>query len=394
MTATDTRTEADELVGRAAALSAVLRERAAATAAARRLPVETISDVRRDGLLKVIQATRNGGYGLGMRAHIDVVSTLARGCGSTAWVVGVTHAHSWVLSHFPVEAQDETYGTDPDTLISAVVGPRGRAERTGDGYRLTGVWPFASGSEHADWLLLGGAVFEGGEQVDEGEFLVPRAAVSYRDDWFVTGLAGTGSCTVSVDGVDVPAHRFLSMPVLMSGQTPGAALHDGWTHRFPAVPVLVLALAGPALGMARQALEDFAGVIGQKLIAYTGYIQREHTTTHLMLAEAAAKIDQAEFHLYRTADALDATAAAGGFPDPVERARMRLDASEAVRLCLNAVELLWRGTGGTGLHTSNPIGLQLANLQAMNVHGALSLDTARELYGRMLLGLGPDTPLL
>lgn len=387
---------ATELLERAQDLALILRERAGDTAQQRRLPAETIADLRHTGLLKVLQAKRSGGYQLGMREHLDVVAALARGCGSTSWVVGVTHAHSWMMSHFPEQAQDETYGADPDTFISAVIAPRGRAVRTESGYRVSGVWPFASGSENADWLFLGAAVFEGDseEPIDEGEFLVPSSAVTYRDDWHVTGLAGTGSCTVELHDVEVPTHRYLSMAAIVTAQSPGAELHEGWTHRFAGVPVLVLALAGSALGMARQALEDFPTVIGEKSIAYTEYVQRDHTTTHLTMATATAKVDQAEFHLYRAADGMDETAKAGGFPEDLHRAQMRSDAAEAVKLCLNAVEMVWKATGGSGLYKTNPLGLALANLQAMSVHGALNSETASELHGRMLMGLGPDTPLL
>lgn len=384
------------LLDRATDLAASLRERAGDTAQNRRLPKETVEDLRRSGLLKVLQAKRNGGYELGMREHLDVVSALARGCGSTSWVVGVTHAHSWMMSHFSEEAQDETYGVDSDCFISAVIGPRGRAVRTDSGYRVSGVWPFASGSEHAEWLFLGGAVFEGDsdEPIDVGEFLVPASDVKFRDDWHVTGLTGTGSCTVELTDVEVPLHRYLALEAISTAQSPGASLHSGWTHRFAGVPVLVLALAGSSLGMARQALDDFPGVIGEKVIAYTDYVQRNHTTTHMTMSSATAKVDQAEFHLYRAADGMDSIAQAGGFPNDLHRAQMRFDAAEAVRLCLGAVEQVWKATGGSGLYKTNPLGLALANLQAMSVHGALNTETASELYGRMLMGLDPDTTLL
>ncbi|WP_419865008.1 hypothetical protein [Candidatus Poriferisodalis sp.] len=327
-----------------------------------------------------------------MRTHLDVISTLAEGCGSTAWVAGVTHAHSWMMSHFPQAAQDETYGVDPDTLISAVIAPRGRAERQADGsFRLSGFWPFASGSEHAQWLFIGAEVFDGSEMVDAGDFLVPSGEITYLDDWFVTGLAGTGSCSVTLEDHPVPAHRFLSLPALIAGQTPGRGLHDGWQPGLAAFPVLILALAGGALGLARSALGSFPEVIGGKTITYTDYIQREYPSTHLMVAQATAQVDQAQFHLYRAADRMDDAARSGALLDIVERVRVRADAAEAVAMCMESVKSLFQATGGSGLRASNPIGLALADLQAMCMHGGLALEPARALYGRVLLGLEPDT---
>ena len=43
--------------------------------------------------------------------------------------------------------------------------------------------------------------------------LLCHAAVTIKDDWYAAGLTGTGSCTVVVDGLDIPEHRFLSFPV-------------------------------------------------------------------------------------------------------------------------------------------------------------------------------------
>ena len=164
-----------------------LRARAEQANADRRLPEENIKALRQAGSFKVLQSSRNGGLGLGVRDHLDVISTLARGCASTAWVAGVVHAHSWLLSHFPAEGQDDVYGDDPDAVVSAVIGPRGRAVKTADGFRLEGVWPFASGSERADWLLLGAVVVDGDTSCRRGRLHrpdvgrhVPRRLVRHR----------------------------------------------------------------------------------------------------------------------------------------------------------------------------------------------------------------------
>ena len=67
--------------------------------------------------------------------------------------------------------------------------------------------------------------------IDEGDFAVPSASIERKDDWFVNGLTGTGSSSVSVENLDVPAHRYLSLPGLIMGNSPGASLHEGWAQR-------------------------------------------------------------------------------------------------------------------------------------------------------------------
>jgi len=393
---TETSVSASDAAWRARELIPELRERAAQTALDRRLPVTNIDALRRSGALKTIQAKRNGGYALGIRSHLDVMSALGRGCGSTAWVAGVVQAHSWLASHFPEQGQDDIYGGSPDTIVSAVIGPRGKATRTADGFHLEGVWPFGSGCERADWLLLGGIVFDGdGNEVDQGDFMVPASSVTIKDDWYVSGLTGTGSCTMVITGVDVPAHRFLSLPGLIMGNSPGAHLHgDDWVQRCAPVPVLTIALCGGAIGIARQALDDFPAAIKGKVIAYTADPQEPHPFTHIRIGDAASRIREGELLLYSVADELDTAAQANVEVPFLRRAEMRSDCATAVRRLLEGVEILFRESGATGVRTSSPMNRAMADLQAINNHGLLKLETNQEMYGRLLLGLEPNTPLI
>ena len=387
---------ASDAAERARELIPELRERAAQTALDRRLPLANVDALRRSGSLKTIQAKRNGGYALGIRSHLDVMSALGQGCGSTAWVAGVVQAHSWLTSHFPEQGQDDIYGGNPDAIVSAVIGPRGKATRTADGYRLEGVWPFGSGSERAHWLLLGGIVFDDdGNELDQGDFIVPVSDVTIKDDWYVSGLAGTGSCTMVVTGVDVPAHRFLSLPGLIMGNSPGENLHgDDWVQRCAPVPVLTIALCGGAIGIAKQALADFPSVIKGKTIAYTADPQEPHPFTHIRLGDAASRIREGELLLYSVADELDATAQANEEVAFLRRAEMRNDCATAVRRLLEGVEILFRESGATGVRTSSPINRALADVQTINNHGLMKLETNQEMFGRLLLGLEPNTPLI
>lgn len=385
---------ARDVVARTRELVPELRERADQTALDRRLPQANIDALRQAGSLKVVQAQRNGGLGLGFRAHLDVISALGEGCGSTAWVAGVVHAHSWLLSHFPGEGQDDVYG-DPDTVVAAVIGARGQAVRHGDGFRLSGVWPFGSGCERSQYLLLGAkAVDASGAPVDEGVFAVPTSAVTVRDDWHVVGLTGTGSCTVEVTDLEVPAHRFLSMPGLMQGRSPGAALQTGWVHRCAPVPVLTIALCGPALGIARRALADYPGVVAGKTIAYSSGLQTAHPLTHIRVADAATRIEEASLLLYRVADQIDDAGRAGADLDLLTRARMRMDCAQSVRRCLEAADILFKESGASGVRTTNPLGRAVADLTAINNHGLLKLETNQEMYGRLLMGQEQNTPLI
>lgn len=395
MTMVEAGIEAD-LIARTRAIIPELAARAEETAALRRVPEENIRLMQSAGSLKIIQAKRNGGYGASMRTHLEVVASLAEGCGATAWVAGVTMAHSWLLSHFPAQAQDEAY-SNPDNVVAAVIGPRGVAVQHDDGFTLSGFWPFASGNRNSEWLLLGGVVKnEAGEVIDEGDFLVPTSAVTQLDDWFVNGLTGTGSSSVKVENLHVPAHRFCSLGAVVMGQSVGASLHgaDEWNIRCAPVPVLALALTGSAIGIARQALRDFPNLVRGKTIAYTADDQYSHPLTHIQAGNAAMLIHEGELILFHCADQIDEAAREGRELDFNTRARMRLDCAQGVRRLLEGVEVLFHASGASGIRLASPLTRAIADLRAINQHGLLNLETNQELYGRIVLGLPQNSPLI
>lgn len=386
----------DGLVERAERLVPELRERIATAERLRRLPDENVASVRAAGLFKILQARSLGGYEESLRTHIDVVATLASGCAATGWCAGVIHAHSWLMGLFPWQAQSDAFGTDPDAIISAVISPRGTAKRVNGGYLLNGFWPFCSGCEHAQFLLLGGAVHEdGGSTVDEGDFLVPVADITIKDDWNVVGLRGTGSCSIVANNAFVPAHRYLSLPAVIAGEAPGLKRQEGWLYRAAAVPVLALAITPAALGIAEAALAAFTNRLPGREVAYTQReVQIDMPVTHMQVAEAATKISTARLTLYHCADEIEAAARASETMAFAKRARVRMDCAWAVRLCLEGVEILMLASGGSGISDKNPVQGAWRDLHAINMHGLLNLHTNQEMYGRVLLGLRPNTPLI
>lgn len=386
----------DDLVARAQSLLPQLRENTAEAERMRKMAPASVEAVRKAGLLKVLQASRYGGHQQSLRTHIDTIATVGRGCSATAWCMGVIQAHSWLMAHFPKAAQDETYGANPDTIISAVILPRGQIRQVKEGYVLNGVWPFASGSQYADWLLLGGAVLNAKDEViDEADVLVPVSDVTIKDDWNVVGLRGTGSCTVVAKDVRIPAHRYLSLRGLIGGDTPGIDQHDGWLYKSAAVPVLTLALAPCGLGIARSALDAFIQRLPGREVAYTDReVQMDMPVTHLQVAEASTKIDAAETLLHRVADDVESAARKGGMMEFKRRARARADIAFAVRQCLEAVEVLYLASGGSGIVEGSTLGRAWRDMHAVSMHGMLNLQTNMEMYGRVVLELKPNTPLI
>lgn len=387
---------AEEIVGRARALVPALKARAGEAEILRRLPPESVRLVKDAGLFRVLGRSSTGGYEMSLRTHLDVIAALAEGCSATAWVTGVAHAHSWIMGHMSSDAQLDVYGKDPDALVAGVIGPRGKAVEQKDGsYLLSGFWPFGSGAERSSWLLLGAKGFDAnGDVIGDFDFLVPVSDVEFKDDWFVSGLQGTGSCSLVAEDVPVPAHRALRFDAMLERQI--ATYSDPEVPaltKSQAVPVLSLALCGPALGTARAALAEFLRILPNKKLMYTSHIAHEWIPNQVTLGYAASLIHAAELILYRIADDIDEYARREE-EMPIEiRGRIRTDCSLAVRFCLDAVDRLFMNSGASALATSSPLQRAARDLKAMNMHGLLLLETSAEISGRILLGLGSNSPV-
>src|ERR1700719_1187412 len=95
-----------ELLQRAEALVPVLRARAGKAEEVRRLPDEAIEDLHRTGLFRILQPNRVAGSELLFRAIVELVATIGRGDGSTAWVLANLAAHHLLLGMWSPRAHD------------------------------------------------------------------------------------------------------------------------------------------------------------------------------------------------------------------------------------------------------------------------------------------------
>ena len=394
--ATETLT-AEEIRARAESIIEDLKKYADRAEADRRLCRESVEMIRTNGLLRTVQPRSCGGHELPFRSYIDVLAAVGEGCSATAWVLGVWHAHSWLMGHFPEQAQRDVYADNPDTFVSAVIAPRGKAVRQSDGsHILNGFWPFGSGCEHSQWLILGAEIFdESGEKIDEADLLMPTAAIDILGDWNVAGLQGTGSHSLVAKDVRVPAHRYLSLPPLIEREAP--AYKDegtGWVTLSQAVPVLAICLVGGALGVARAALKEFKRLIPGKLVPYTSHVAEDWIPVQAALGSAAAEIHAAELVMYGMADDIDRYARQNEAMPMEMRGRIRMDCCLSVKMLLDAVDKLYHYAGAGALSLKNTLQRASRDLHATNMHALLMYDASAEIYGRILLGKGSNSPII
>ena len=225
-------TDQMELVRRAVDLVPVLQDRAQNTEQLRRIPQETIDELRAAELMRAAQPVRFGGLGLDVSVISSVAAELGRGCGSTAWCYAIWSNLICLVGMFPEQAQVDYWAKSSDTLISTGFNPsQAKLVSVPGGYQLSGRWDFASGCDAASWVLVGGKGPKGTLLL-----MVPKSDYVIEDTWFVSGLRGTGSKDILVEDIFVPKHRSLLMADMGSAQTPGRWIHDAIHYRSEPCP--------------------------------------------------------------------------------------------------------------------------------------------------------------
>ncbi len=382
-----------ELRRRAEAMVPVLRERAAKTEALRRLPDETIADLHKSGLFRMLQPARVGGSELSYTAMIEIAAIIGSGCGSTAWVLNNLASHHWMLGYWPKAAQDEIWDPSPDTLIgSAFIFPGGRARKVEGGYRLSGRWPFSSGVDPSAWNMIAAVVPD--EQTGASEyrvFLLPASDYTVIDTWYVSGLAGTGSKDVTANDVFVPEYRTLGVDAGKGGKHPGSAVNPGLLFRLPWFALFGFVIASVSLGIAKGAIEQYVAATRTKLGTYSGRSLADFSTMQVHVAEAGALIDAAEALMLRDCEEAARFAAADQIPPMEDKVRWRRDGAYAARMCTQAVDIIFTAAGGGAIYENNPLQRAFRDIHAANGHFGVNWDANGINYGRVALGLPPDS---
>ena len=94
----------EQLTAKAAALVPLLRGKAAEVEREGRIPDEVLAAIDAAQLFRLRTPKRFGGLEADLRAYMDVVTELGRGCGSTSWVAFISIATVWIAALFPDEA--------------------------------------------------------------------------------------------------------------------------------------------------------------------------------------------------------------------------------------------------------------------------------------------------
>ncbi|MGW5110615.1 acyl-CoA dehydrogenase family protein [Nocardia sp. NPDC004123] len=389
----DEITSTKDVLDRVRSLIPMLRANAADAEAARQVPDANIEALAAAGVYRLTLPKSRGGFEASVAVQNEILAEIARGCPSTGWVSGLINSVNWMLSLFPDKAQDEVFAT-PGVRAAGVFAPTGKGKRQDGGLVVSGRWAFNTGAANAHWAGLAALIEEEDGTVVPQFLLIPYSDLDFDDDWNASGLAGTGSRTTVARDVFVPEHRVLSVQNLGMGIYPGSTISaENPYFRMPGITVFLAASAGAPVGIARGALDVFLERLPGRTITYTAYAsQSEAPITHLQLAEAKLRLFSAESHAARAAAIIDDNV--GESLQIEDRAAIRGHLGHTTRLAREVVELLFQASGASAIQYAVPIQRYHRDMQSLALHALMQPNTNTELYGRVLLGLSPNTNVL
>jgi 3-hydroxy-9,10-secoandrosta-1,3,5(10)-triene-9,17-dione monooxygenase len=383
----------EDMLGRAAAMRPILRDRQNATETAGRMLDETNADFLKNGFYRTIQPRRFGGYEFSLRDFIRIMSEIARGCPSSGWTLALTAGHPHMLSHFTEEAQREIYGATGDVRAPARPVPGGQAEKAEGGYVVSGAWDYASNCDHATHFV-GTAVVAGSNPPHLISVIFDRSTFAIVDNWNTIGLRGTGSKRVAVERVFVPAHRTISAPGLSPDLSPGFGTHANPLYSGAFFALLFFEIGAVALGIARGALDVYEETMRTKRTDVPPFTPRaEQIEYQHHFGQAIGMVDLAEAALLEASDRYLAQARrAVEARQPVdetgeEARRILLIEQQVVRLAGEVVELLFRTSGTSGARVGSPLATALMAMAVMRTHMGLQWDRTMENVARLKLGM-------
>jgi 3-hydroxy-9,10-secoandrosta-1,3,5(10)-triene-9,17-dione monooxygenase len=376
-----TRTR-EELLRRAEALVPVLDQRAAKAEQMRRCPDETVQDYIANDLLRISQPARYGGFELGYDVLCEVSQTLARGCGSQAWVHMVLADNILKLASYSAQAQEDVWGQDTTAKLSNCVTPVGKGRPVDGGVLWSGRHTFSSGVDHAQWVMAAG-VIDHGDRKQACSVLVPKNDITIIDDWHVIGLAGTGSNTFVIKEAFVPAHRILDKKASDEGNAPGAKLYPAPVFHMPRGGPSAASFTAVAVGIAEGFLDGYYKYTRPRKSRGTPIA--ELVGTQITAATSATEIECAvRMYLGTLREAMGILERGEPFTKH-HQVQGKRNMAYAAQLAIHAVQRLYNDAGGRVLYTDNELQRKFRDVHAAAAHHSLHWHSAAEEYGRYVL---------
>lgn len=380
------------VIARAEALRPTIEAASNDIEKSRRLPPALLDKLHEARLFRLLLPRSSNGIETDPITFFHVIETIARGDASTAWCVSQGGGCAMSAAYLDLQVAHEIFGNDPRAVLAWGPGPRVKAIECEGGYKVTGVWAFASGGRHATWLGAHCPIYKAdgsprigpdGRQV-ERTMLVPAAEVAWTDIWDTVGLRGTASDQYALNDHFVRADHSITREFEKECREPGPL------YRMSAMTCYEVGFAGVALGIARASLDAFIDVARNKVPRGAKSPLRDNAVVQSNAAQAEVNIRAARaFLLQALADIWHTIAQPGGKLTVDQRITIRMASTHAIHKAREAVDFTYNAAGATAIFGSHPLERRFRDVHTVTqqLQGRLSHF---ETVGAWMLGADAD----
>ena len=337
------------------------------------------------GFYRILQPRMFGGFGTDCETYIRVIMELSRGHPGSGWCYTLASSHALVAgSIFTEQTQRELFGADGDFRAAFVAAPAGMPtfERVEGGYKVSGLWPFASGIPVSNHFLGGAVMPDANGQLTAVALVVARDKITVLPDWggdAAMGMQASGSNSVKLEGVFIPDHHFAPNPIFrlsnegLPDGTPGTRLHGEGLFLGMIFAWFSCEFGAIFTGTARAACEEYERLLRVKPGFLDPTQKRMHEGEYQRLyGEAMCRTDAAEaltlsatrMHM----ELCDRWMKTGTPITAHDTMRVWAISREGCRSACEAVEMLFRTIGASVVRRGDRLQRYFRDAQMYRVH--------------------------
>lgn len=342
----------------------------------RHVPRDMVEKLKQIGIYRAHAPLRFGGDGLSPSEFLKLIESISEADGSTGWVASFGSA-SLYLAALPYETLIEMYKDGPDVAFAGGLFPVQPAKRAEGGWRVKGLWKFASGCIGADLIGTGIGTSEDGKPLTA--VLKPKD-VEIVENWEVIGMRGTGSHDTQVNDVFVPDKWTFIRGGVPSVEEP--------IYKYPSIAYAAQVLAVVNLGIARAALDEITKIAGTRSSITGAPKMADRAYVRISLAKAEATLRSTRAFFYEATDAAWDSIQKGNEVSDDQTSMLRLAATQAAREGANVVQSAYLLAGTAAIYDGHPLQRHLRDAMVVTQHAFLS-EGMYDGAGSLALGVSP-----
>ncbi|MEH2569723.1 acyl-CoA dehydrogenase family protein [Bradyrhizobium sp. AZCC 2289] len=358
--------------------------------ATRRLPPALLDKLHDAGLFRLLLPRSSNGIETDPVTFFHVIETIARADASTAWCLSQAGGCAMSAAYLDLPVAQAIFG-DPKAVLAWGPGPRVKAVECDGGYRVTGVWSFASGGRHATWLGAHCPIYaadgtpkhEANGEPQERTMLVRTQDVEWTDIWNTVGLRGTASDQFALNDFFVRSDHSITR------EFDRECREGGPLYRMSAGTCYQVGFAGVACGIARGALDNFVDVARNKVPRGMKSPLRDNAVVQSGLAQAEVNLRAARAFLLQSIADIWKDLVAGTSITVEQRVVIRMAATHAIHKGREAVDFAYNAAGATAIFEGHPLERRFRDIHTVTqqLQGRLSHF---ETVGAWMLGVEAD----